>query len=360
MSSSSDACASTTTSDAHASTSTSSAHISSADRAGALRSLLRRDRRDRTPLPGASRVAVLQIVLAGVLWGTGGITGQLLATATGLGGPAIAAYRLGLGGLALVVYCLFRRARMPRRRKAWRHVASLGVLAAIFQAAYFSALHIGSVSVATLVAIGSAPLVVLVVDRVRGARPTAAQVRAACLGVVGLALLVGAPEGGRSTASTVGCAGLALVAGGAFAGFTMEGRRTPADLDPQASVGVGFVIGGALLAVSVTVTDRMTGAGGLAVTLDARSLTLLAALALIPTAAAYALFFRGLQGASASTAVVIALLEPTTATTLSVLLLHETITIVGLAGAVLLLVSVADAARSETTHAGRPGRRTRS
>lgn len=359
MSSSSDACASTTTSDAHASTSTSSAHISSTDRAGALRSLLRRDRH-RTPLPGTSRMAVLQIVLAGVLWGTGGITGQLLATATGLGGPAIAAYRLGLGGLALVVYCLFRRARMPRRRKAWRHVASLGVLAAIFQAAYFSALHIGSVSVATLVAIGSAPLVVLVVDRVRGARPTAAQVRAACLGVVGLALLVGAPEGGRSTASTVGCAGLALVAGGAFAGFTMEGRRTPADLDPQASVGVGFVIGGALLAVSVTVTDRMTGAGGLAVTLDARSLTLLAALALIPTAAAYALFFRGLQGASASTAVVIALLEPTTATTLSVLLLHETITIVGLAGAVLLLVSVADAARSETTHAGRPGRRTRS
>ncbi len=295
----------------------------------------------RTDRPRSSRASVVQLVLAGVLWGTGGITGQLLAAATGLTGPAVAAYRLGLGGLVLVASCLVRRVRMPRDRRAWGHVALLGVLAAVFQAAYFSALRVGSVSVSTLVAIGSAPLVVLVVDRLRGAPTTRAQVRAAALGICGLALLVGAPEGGQSTSAVLACVALATIAGSAFAGFTMAGRAAPAGLDSQAAVGLAFLVGGGLLTVGVSVS------AGMGMTLEARSIGLLAVLVLLPTGLAYSLFFRGLQGASAATAVVIALLEPTTATILSVVLLHETITVIGLLGAALLLVSVADAARAE-------------
>lgn len=290
---------------------------------------------------GSPRGSVLRLLAAGVLWGAGGPIGRLLATATGLAGPAIAAYRLGLGGLILVGWWLARRIPLPRSGTAWRHVCVLGVLAAVFQAAFFSAIRLGSVSLATLVAIGSAPLVVLVTERVRGAVTTGRQLRAATTGLVGLALLVGAPEGGRSAGSVGACAGLALLAGTAFAAFTLKGRSAPPDLDPQAAVGLAFTAGGAVLALGAAST---VGMGGV---MDPRGMVLLAALAVGPTALAYALFFSGLREASASTAVVIALLEPTTATVLAVGFLHETLTVIGLVGAVLLLASVVDVARTE-------------
>ena len=291
---------------------------------------------------GSVRSSVLLLVAAGVLWGTGGITGRLLADATDLPGPSIAAYRLGLGGVVLVGYCLARRIALPRGRAQWAHVVILGVLAAVFQAAFFSAVRLGSVTLATLVSIGSAPIVVLGIERLQRQPMTRGRLRAAGLGVVGLALLVGATEGGRSVSAVLASCGLALLAGTAFAAFALQGRRAPVELDPQAGVGVAFTVGGGLLALGAAPTI------GMGVSLDARSLGLLALLAIVPTAVAYGLFFRGLRGASASTAVVIALLEPTTATVLSVVLLHERLTFIGVFGAALLLVSVVDAARAET------------
>jgi DME family drug/metabolite transporter len=67
---------------------------------------------------------------------------------------------------------------------------------------------------------------------------------------------------------------------------------------------------------------------------------LLAYLGLVPTALAYTLFYTGLKSLQASTAAVIALIEPLLASALGVLVVHEVLTPISLTGAAVLLTAV--------------------
>src|SRR6266550_2163685 len=59
------------------------------------------------------------LVLSGLLWGTGGLTGTLLRNATGLSPVAVAAYRLTVGGALIVLFLLVTGRRLPRGRRSW-------------------------------------------------------------------------------------------------------------------------------------------------------------------------------------------------------------------------------------------------
>ena len=168
------------------------------------------------------------------MWGTGGVTGHGLAQATGLSAPAIAAYRLGVGGLILVGMLLIRRT--PLQAMQWRPVLITAALAALFQSLYFAAVAVGAVSTATLITIGSSPIFVLLFQSVSGRRPAVADLRPVLLGVVGLALLVGAPATGKSVTASLAAAALAASSGAMFAVFTMY-RADPAQpIRPSAPV----------------------------------------------------------------------------------------------------------------------------
>src|SRR5262252_2387435 len=82
---------------------------------------------------------LLYLITSGLLWGTGGLTGSLLGRAAGLSAMSVA---------------------------ACRRVALIGVLAALYQSCYFTAVALTSVALATLVTIGTAPVIVLGVYRV--------------------------------------------------------------------------------------------------------------------------------------------------------------------------------------------------
>ncbi|MGU3437814.1 EamA family transporter [Actinomycetes bacterium M1A6_2h] len=269
----------------------------------------------------------LALVLAGVLWGTGGIIGSLLADASGASSVAIAAFRLSLGGTVLVAVELARRSRTTH---ALNRILLTGIVAAVFQGCYFAAVASGDVASATLVTIGSAPVLVTVVDAIRvRAFPPAVVLLRLTLGVGGLAMLVG------GTPSGVVSMLFALTSGAAFAAFTMLGRRPlPPGVGQSAVTAWGFVVGGALLFIVAAVGP------GAALELSGESVSLLVLFALVPTALAYTLFFRGLRGATAATATLVALLEPLTATVLAVLILNEPLTVTMVFGAVLLLLSI--------------------
>ncbi|MDQ1537619.1 MAG: drug/metabolite transporter, family [Actinomycetota bacterium] len=301
--------------------------------------------------PSSSSFVLL--VLAGLFWGTGGVTGSALAASSGLPAPAIAAYRLALGGGVLVALLLARRGTPPQSRAAWSRILAVAGLAAVFQCAYFASVAVGSVSAATLITIGSAPIFVVAAQIVRHRRrPSVAVARTVLVGITGLGLLVGAPPAGNTLTGSLAGAGLAALSGAAFAALTLLGRRPLVGVDVQAVTGCGFLVGGLGIAVV------MAPFASLEFQPSARNLALLVLLATVPTALGYTLYFRGLRTASAATATVVALLEPLTGTVLAVVLLGDHVTPVGAAGALLLLGSVLDAGRTQLRAQRRTGPRT--
>lgn len=281
-------------------------------------------------LPVSSGIPLL--VAAGVLWGTGGLIGSLLGAATGLSPLAVAGYRLLTGGVLLLAVAR----RLPRGRDGWRRTAITGLLAAQFQACYFGAVALTSVSLATLVTIGAAPVLVLLIEQLRGRPASGRTAAAAGLAVVGLALLVGLPAPGAG--NVVAGAGLALLAAAGFAGLTLLGARPVPGLGAITATGTAFTLGGLVLfAAAAPVT-------GIGFTPTPAGLGLLLTFAVLPTALAYACFFRGLRTAPASVGAIVALLEPLTAALLGAVVLGERLGAPGSVGAAMIGAAVVLAA----------------
>jgi DME family drug/metabolite transporter len=269
------------------------------------------------------------LVVAGTLWGTGGLTGALLAREADLDALAVATFRLGLGGLFILGFAALTGRPWPRAAPQWRRIAVIGGLAAAFQACYFAAVQRTAVSLATLLTIGAAPVLVLVVEAVTGRRRVGARALVTALvALAGLVLLIGVPETGRSLTGPA----LALLAAAAFAAMTLVGSRPAHGLDDLTGTGLAFLAGAALLA-------PLAGAG-LAVAPTGPTVSLLVVFGLLPTAVAYAAYFRGLRGAPAGTAALLALLEPLVGTLLAVLVLGDRLGPAAIVGAALLLAAL--------------------
>ncbi len=221
---------------------------------------------------------------------------------------------------------------------------SIGVVASptgavnpAFQACYFTAVLLTTVGLATLVTIGTAPVVVVVVETLRGSAPRGS-VPVVVLALLGLGLLVGFPTTGADPLAAAAGAAAAVFAGSAFAVMTLVGSRTVPGLDPMVATGASFVVGGLLLAVPAAVLGTM------AFPVTFAGVGLLALFAVLP----YSAYFRGLgAGTSPGTGAVLALLEPLTAAMLAAAVLGERLGVTGTAGALLLAVAVLLAARAD-------------
>ena len=306
--------------------------------------------------PAAARrgpaTGLLYLVISGLLWGTGGLTGSLLSRAAGLSAISVAACRLTAGGVLIVVFLTLTGRRWPAGREAWTRITAIGLLAALYQSCYFTAVSLTSVPQATLVTIGAAPIIVLGADRVTG-RPTGRFAAATTgLAVTGLGLLVGLPSGFGETA-VLASAGMAVLAAAGFAAVTLAGSRPVPGLDDLTVTGFGFTIGGLALMPVAQLAGGIDFRPGLA------AIGLLVALGTGPTAVAYTLYFRGLRSAAASTAALLSLLEPLTGTILAAVLLRERLSVTGVAGAAIIAMAVLLTVRANRGATGNPGRRCR-
>ncbi len=273
------------------------------------------------------------LVISGLLWGTGGLTGSLLGREAGLSAVAVAAYRLAAGGLLIVAFRALIGRPWPAGRAAWTRITVIGLLAAFYQSCYFTAVSLTSVPLATLVTIGSAPVIVLAASRVTG-RPAGRHAAATtALAVTGLGLLVGLPSGFGESA-VLASAGMAVLSAAGFAAITLTGSRPVPGLDDLTVTGFGFTIGGLALMPLAEL------AGGIGFRPAPASIGLLIALGTGPTAVAYTLFFRGLRSAAPGTAALLALLEPLTGAVLADLLLGERLSATGIAGAAAIGAAV--------------------
>jgi drug/metabolite transporter, DME family len=292
--------------------------------------------RSSTPAPVACRrpaKGLLYLIISGLLWGTGGLTGSLLSRVSGLSAMSVAACRLTAGGGLIVAFLIVTGRRWPAGRAAWTRVGVIGALAALYQSCYFTAVALTSVALATLVTIGTAPVIVLGVYRVTGRPAGRLAPVAACLALTGLGLLVGLPSGYSETA-VLASAGLAVLAAAGFAAVTLTGARPVPGLDELTLTGFGFALGGLIL------MPLAAALGGLSFRPSPEAVGLLIALGTGPTAVAYTFYFRGLRRAAASTAALLALLEPLTGAILAAVILGQRLSATGIAGAVTLVGAV--------------------
>ena len=288
----------------------------------------------------------LLIVAAAALWGTTG-TAQALAPA-GAEPVAVGAIRIVLGGAALVILAvpswLLSHNRAPAKSGvAWPPgaIAAAAVGVALYQPLFFAGVALSGVSVGTVVAIGSAPVMAGFVGfAVLGERPGGLWAIATVLAVAGCALLLG--SGGAGEISPIGVL-CALGAGLCYGSYATASKVLLDRGAGQASVmAVAFGLGGALLSPALLFVDLgwLTHPAGIAVALH---------LGLIATAAAYLLFARGLSGLPVATAATLSLAEPLTAGTLGFLLLGERLDPAAFLGAALILCGLLAAARERKT-----------
>lgn len=275
------------------------------------------------------------LVAAGVLWGTGGPLGSLLSQAAGLSALAVATYRLLAGGAAIVFVLAAARRGLPRGVAVWRRITVIGLLSALYQGSYFTAIALTSVSMATLITIGATPVLVVSVEVLTGRqRVTGRVLVTVLLAVIGLGLLTGIPPGRLGMFHVLAGTCAALLSAAGFAAVTLLGARPVAGLGELTMTGAGFTLGGAVL------VPLAAAVGGLGFSFTPAALGLLIALGLLPTAAAYLLYFRAMRGVSAGTAALLSLIEPLTATLLGVLFLGNHLNGASITGTALLAAAV--------------------
>jgi DME family drug/metabolite transporter len=284
----------------------------------------------------ASRRGFVLVLLAALCWGTSGLSGSVVADRSGASALDIAWYRLAIGALALLAARAATARRrgpaVPLTRPVVVRLVLIGAGLAAYQLAYFSAVEQAGVSIATLVALGLAPLLIAVGGTLLGSgRPDRATAVALAAALVGLTLLVGV-SAGADTGTTVLLG--ALTATGSALGYavvTLAGGGVPAGVPVTLA---GFA-GGALLLSPVVLAE------GLTVPSDGIALAVLLYLGLVPSALAYGLFFTGVRTVPGAVAAIVTLLEPLTATVLATVFLGERLAPAAVAGGALLLAAVA-------------------
>ncbi|MFD0722215.1 DMT family transporter [Streptomyces globosus] len=289
--------------------------------------------------PAAGR-ALIYLVVAGAAWGTAGAAASLLFLASDLGPLALTFWRCA-GGLAVLLGVLAVR-RRPRPVAAARpstgSLIATGLLFTLFQAAYFAAVRDTGLAVATVVTLGAGPVLIAVGARHwMGERLGAGGVLAVLGALAGLGVLVLGSGGGEVRPAGVAWA---LLSAAGYAGMTLRARllgRRGAGGDPLVTTAWSAGVG-ALCLLPLAAAE---GSGLLPHAADlGRVLWLLAYVAVVPTALAYALYFTGAAAVRAATVSVVMLIEPVSAAVIAVLLLGERLTGAVVLGTLLLLAAV--------------------
>ena len=199
----------------------------------------------------------------------------------------------------------------------------------LFQAAYFCAVKSTGLAVATVVTLGSGPVLIALAARLAmGERLGRGGVCAVAGALTGLGVLV--LGGGADAAVRPAGVLLAVLSAAGYAGITLLTRwygRRGAGGDPLDTSLWSFGICAVVLLPAAWSQGLWPHAEHLG-----RTLVLLGYLASVPTALAYALYFAGAAVLRAATVSVIALIEPVSAAAIAVWLLGERLTAATVAG----------------------------
>lgn len=276
--------------------------------------------------------AVAAALTGAALFGTAGTAAVLFTRAepdaAAIPSLALGAARLGVGGLALFVAgVVVHRGIGPFARVARSPVGLVAAgCVALYQVCFFGGVRTAGVAVATLVAVGSAPVCTgLLAWAVLRERPTRSWAAATAVCVAGLALATaaaGTTSDRAEVSAEVGAgavlgAVLALGAGVAIAGYTVCAKQ----LLTQGADGLPFMASTYLLAWLVLAPFVV--AGPTAWLSRPSGLAVAAYLGLATMALANVLYLRGISHLAPGPVSTLGLADPVVATVLGVVVLGE-------------------------------------
>lgn len=206
---------------------------------------------------------------------------------------------------------------------------SLGVLLAIHWTAYFAAVQETSVASAVVVTYAAPVLMALIAPMLLRERVTRVTVLALGVSVVGVGLIA---AGGGEGSGAVRLVGVALAVGAAVtqAFLIVLIKRYSEGVDPIAAVFWTDVVAGVCLAPFAAVGDYSLGAG---------ELGYLALLGVVLTGLTGTVWMAGLQRVPATTAGILAYMEPVAAAVLAAVLLSEALTVPVVVGGLAIVAA---------------------
>jgi drug/metabolite transporter, DME family len=292
-----------------------------------------------TGAPGPAVGAAL-VVGAASLWATVGIFTTRLYAA-GFAPLELASVRSAVGFAAVALYAAVRRP--AAFRPGWRTVpflAGYGILGyALFTLTFFAALERTSVSIAVAL-LYTAPAFVLLMSAVLW-RERVGRTRLCALALVlgGVVLVTGAASvvlHGDAPLTPLALS-LGVAAGATYALYTVLSKIATQRVSPDAALLWSFGFAAAALALVAPPHAPFVRAPEHAL--------LLIGIGIVPTLLPYALYLRGLRALRASTASMLAAVEPVIAAVLAALLLGERLTGLQALGIVLVVVAAVVIAR---------------
>lgn len=294
-------------------------------------------------------LGLLQVCLAGILWGTGGLGVQVIRDVAPMSVLTISAWRMAIAAAVLLVVLLAMR-QLPSLAALVRahpgRVVLVGCGTAAYQALYFGSVVAVGVSVSTVVSLGLAPVLLTVAESVRHrSRPARSQVLVLVVALAGLVLVsvaAGSHEPGPHP--TLGVL-LAAASGATYAATTAFGRTLALATGPLTLTTATTTVGAVALLPGAVIGGDLTAPFG-----DPVVAVTMLYLGVFTMALAYALLYAGLRTVPGSAAVIATLLEPVTAAVLAAVWLDERLGAAGIVGTALILLAVAGLGRrSETT-----------
>lgn len=282
----------------------------------------------------SARLGLVQICLAGVLWGTGGLVLQIVRAITPMSVLTVSAYRMLIAAVVLLTV-LAVIGRLSDLRLDLRTVV-VGVATGLYQALYFASVVAVGVTVSTVVSLGIAPAILLAGEAITSRqRPTHRQLLVLAMALTGLVLASAYAGSGAGGDRPVTGVLLAIASGSVYALTTAVGRPLVQQRSPilvtAGATGVGALVlaplalvgGGPLVSPSMTVWAWLVYLG-------------VATMAL-----AYGLLYAGLRTTRSSAATVASLMEPVAAAVAAAAILGERLAAPAIAGVALILVAIA-------------------
>ncbi|MEI4769918.1 EamA family transporter [Psychrobacillus sp. FJAT-51614] len=268
------------------------------------------------------------VLLGAILWGTTGTAQTFLPDNAH---PfIISAGRSSVGGFSLLIFMVLLK-KIKFKTWSWKETFYAAICIALFQLLFFSSVKLTGVAIASVVAIGSAPVFSGIIEWLfLKLRPSRIWVISTLFAIVGCLFLF--LNKGEITINPIGIM-YSLVAGVVFALYTISSKSLLEKEEAIPAVAMTFSVSALLLMPFFFIYD-------VSWLKDAGNIGIIFYLGLATTSIAYVLYARGLNKIPSSSALTLSLAEPTTAAILGVFIVGENLSIMSWIGILLLLGSI--------------------